>query len=351
LGGRTTRRARLVIGTSVAILGLLAVACAPHAPQNSLKPAGPIARQEDNLFWLTFWIAAGVFFLVEGLLVFFLYKFRARSDRDAPVQVHGNRRLEIIWTIIPAALLAALAVPTMIKVFDVARKPVGSNVVHVNVTAHQWWWEYEYTDFKTADGSNLKAANELVIPAGRPIYLTMTSKDVIHSYWVPKLAGKQDVIPDRITHLNLEADAPGVFRGQCAEFCALSHANMRLRVIALAPADFDAWLDRELRPSVRPLDAAAAHGFDLFGTAVGGACITCHTIRGNPASQGAIVGPDLTHFGSRTSFAGSMLDMNASNIALWLTNPPAVKPGSVMKNYGLTQDEIAALVAYLQTLK
>jgi len=359
LTGRNARRSRRTVWTAlVTLLGLVAVACARNAPQDTLSPVGPIARQEDHLFRPVFWIAVAVFVLVEGLLVVALIKFRQRSAADAPKQTHGNQRLEILWTIIPAMLLAGIAIPTVLTIWDVAAKPVGSNVVNVKVTAHQWWWEYEYTDQKIQGGGNLKTANELVIPTGRWVYLTMTSADVIHSYWVPKLAGKQDVIPGRITHLKLRSNDPGVFRGQCAEFCALSHANMRLRVIAYPEQQFNDWLAREMGPASANPPPANAAGFGLVASPLqgGNTCFSCHTIRGHPGSAGSAVGPDLTHFASRTSFAGSMFDLapeelGRTNLYNWLENPPGVKPGSIMPDYNLTDEQIDALVAYLMTLK
>ena len=354
LNARRKRRAVLWIG--LILLALAAAACASKAPQDTLKPVGPVAREENNLFTPVFWIAAGVFVLVEGGILFIIAKFRRRSEADQPVQIHGNKRLEILWTILPAALLAGIAIPVVLTIFDVAQKPVGADVVHINLTAHQWWWQYEYTDFKTPQGQTIQTANELVIPTGRWVYLTMTSADVIHSYWVPKLAGKQDVIPGRITHLKLRSDVPGVFNGQCAEFCALSHANMRLKVIAQSPADFDAWVQNEIRPAAPPTDQLVMQRLQMT-------CFACHNIGGVPGNGGARVGPDLTHFASRTSFAGSMLEMTPANIALWLKDPPGIKPGvpidltgkekygTMMPNYHLSADEIQALVAYLSSLK
>jgi cytochrome c oxidase subunit 2 len=352
------RRSRRALWALLTLIGLVAVACAKNAPQDALSPDGPVARQADNLFRPVFWIAVAIFVLVEGMLVYALIRFRRRSDRDAPKQIHGNQRLEIMWTILPAALLAGIAVPTVLAIFDVAARPVGAGVVNVKVIGHQWWWEYEYTDIKTPEGGPLKTANELVIPTDRWVYLEMTSADVIHSYWVPRLAGKQDVIPNRITTLKLRADQPGMYEGQCAEFCALSHANMRLRVIAQDVVSFDRWVAEQTRPAPGFATGQVGAGFGLAASPLTGGqtCMTCHTIRGHPGSTGATTGPDLTHFASRTSFAGSMLqllpaEVGRANLVRWLDDPPEVKPGSLMPDYNLTGDQIESLVAYLLSLE
>ncbi len=356
--GSKSHRSCRALWTSLIILAFSTVACAANAPQDTLKPDGPVARQADNLFKPVFWIAAAIFVLVEGMVIFFSWHFRRRSDADAPKQIHGNKRLEIFWTILPAALLAGIAIPTVLTIFDVAQRPVGSNVVNVRVIGHQWWWEYEYTDFKTPDGKPLRTANELVIPVNRWVYLTMTSNDVIHSYWIPKLAGKQDVIPGRDTHLKLLAEHPGVYRGQCAEFCAVSHANMRARAIAKTDDDFATWVQGQLRPAPPPTDAQVLSIFT-------GTCAQCHTVRGiqlngEEAVQGATA-PDLTHLASRTTFAGATFDLTAQNLFRWVDNPNAMKPltGTVredrnqasMPDYNLSREQIDAIVAYLLSLK
>ena len=314
--GRNARRMRRGAWTALlTVLGLVAVACAKDAPQDTLTPIGPVAQQADNLFRPVFWIAVAIFFFVEGLLVYAMWRFRRRSDADAPKQIHGNTRLEIFWTILPAVLLAGIGVPTVVTIFDVAQRPVGADVVHVKVTGHQWWWEYEYFGADGAPG--FKTANELVIPTGRWVNLDVTSVDVIHSFWVPKLAGKQDAIPGKTNFIKLRAEQPGVYEGQCAEYCALSHANMRLRVIAQPTAEFDAWFQRQLRPAPPATGLALER---LMNT-----CSACHTVRGVEGVGGAI-GPDLTHFASRSRFAGAMFDRTPANLASWLDNPDAMKP-------------------------
>ncbi|MDQ3946552.1 MAG: c-type cytochrome, partial [Actinomycetota bacterium] len=211
----------------------------------------------------------------------------------------------------------------------------------------QWWWEYEYEAF------NIVTANELHIPANQPVQLEITSADVIHNFWPPKLAGKVDAIPGRTNFMKLEADRPGDYSGQCAEYCGLSHANMRLRVVSHAPEDFRAWVrgqQQAAAPAAAGSDAAA--GAELF---VFKGCTGCHTVAGLQGANGR-VGPDLTHFASRDWFAGAIFETNEKNLRLWLRDPPGQKPmvpdnGQGMPNLGLTEEEITSLIAYLETLK
>jgi cytochrome c oxidase subunit 2 len=340
--GRATHRNAGLL--SFGLLTLL-TACAQNAPQDTLHNlGGPVARKELNLFTPVFWVAAVIFFLVEGALVVATIKFRARSDRDVPVQVHGNKILEVTWTIIPAVILAAVAVPTIGSIFSLASTPTGPDVIRVDLVARQWWWEYKYPDL------GVVTANELHIPLGKQVAIRLKSLDVIHSFWVPGLAGKQDVFPGRTNELTLSADKAGTYLGQCAEFCALSHANMRLRVIAQSQAEFDTWVLQQKADAQAPADPLAVRGQELF---MKNQCILCHTIRGTAAA--GKVGPDLTHLASRTTFAGATFDFNTQNLIKWVTDAPDIKPGAKMGrgilDYHLNADEIRAIVAYLESLK
>ena len=336
-------RARLRLRRGyVAVLPILVLlaGCAKNAPQDTLEPKGPVARQIDHLINPVFWIAGVVFVLVQGLAIYTVMKYRHRDDAPEPVQVHGNTKLELTWTIIPAVILLGIAVPTIITIFDLNRTP--KNAINVTVIGHQFWWEYHYEDY------GIVTANELYMPTGRPVQVTLRGdkSDVIHSFWVPPLAGKQDIIPGRVNHLHLQADEPGTYLGQCTEYCGLSHANMRNRAVAVPPAEFDAWVANQKLPPKEPPAGSDAHaGYELF-TSKG--CAGCHTINGR--STGA-VGPNLTHFESRGTFAGSLFDNTPGNLRRWLKDPPAEKPGVKMPNLGLTDDEIGKLVAYLETLQ
>lgn len=323
----------------VAPLLLFLASCAKDAPQDTLEPKGPVARQIDHLINPVFVVAAVVFVLVQFLAVYFVIKYRHRDDAPEPVQIHGNTRLELAWTLIPALILLAIAVPTIRTIFDLSRKP--KNAVNVTVIGHQFWWEVRYDDY------GIVTANELHMPTGKPVEITLKGDvtDVIHSFWIPPLAGKQDIIPGRTSHMHFEADDPGIYLGQCTEYCGLSHANMRARAVAHSPEEFDVWVQNQKQAArAAPAGSPAAEGEAMF-TAKG--CAGCHTIQG--VSQGT-VGPNLTHLMSRSVFAGAMFDLNAGNLSRWLRDPPGVKPGSKMPNLSLSQDEITKLVAYLQTL-
>ncbi len=330
----TTRR-RLLFGVLLALGAVLLSACNSNLPQDALTSEGPYARRVDSLFNWVFAIAVIVFFLVEGLLVYVLWKFRHRPGRGIPTQVHGNTRLEIAWTIAPAALLAVIAVPTIVTIFSLSATPPGA--LPIRVVGHQWWWNVSYPQ------QRVTTANEIHIPVGRAVEVRITSNDVIHSFWVPRLAGKQDLEPGRENKVMLQADRPGTYVGQCAEYCGLSHANMRLRVIADRPADFDAWIRQQQQPVSEPPP-------DVLRILQSRGCGGCHAINGLEAFVGTI-GPDLTHFGSRQTLAGAILENTPEELAEWLRNPPAVKPGADMPNLKLTPDEIRTLVAYLRSLK
>lgn len=351
---------------------LVLVACG-EAPQTTLDPQGPYAVQPDDLFRFVMWIALAVFVLVQGLIIYAVVKYRQKPDDPSlPVQVHGNTKLEIFWTLIPALILAGIAVPTVRTVFQLADTP--DDAITIEVIGHRWWWEYRYPDH-----GGFATANELVIPVGVPVHLQMTSEEaggsggaVIHSYWIPALAGKQDVVPGRITELNLLAEEPGQYLGQCAEYCGLSHANMRNYATALPPDEFEDWVALQQEPAPEPEPGtAAARGRELFGDlgSARQACASCHAIQG---VSSAAVGPDLTHLMSRELFAGAVFPLYVREegggpldftdepyeelLAEWLENPVEMKPmqpeaGYGMPNLGLTEDEISDLVAYLVTLK
>ncbi|HUX86081.1 MAG TPA: cytochrome c oxidase subunit II [Chloroflexota bacterium] len=335
---RPPRGVPLIKVPLIAFAALLIAGCTP-GPQDSLAPVGPVGAMESDLYNLIFWIAAVVFIIVEGLLVYTCVRYRRKSNDGIPTQTHGSTVLELTWTIIPVLILIGIAVPTLTTIASAASTP-GNGALQVKVVGHQWWWEFDYPD------QGVVTADELHIPVGTRVSLTIESADVIHSFWVPKLGGKIQAIPNRVNTMWFEADQTGEYYGQCFQLCGTSHANMRFRVFAQSKADFDKWVSDQKAPATTPTEAEAAKGAQVFAT---GPCVGCHTINGTAAK--AKIGPDLTHFGSRTTMAGAIMANTPQNVAMWLHDPPGVKPGSLMPNYHLTDDQVNALVAYLETLK
>ncbi len=337
-----SRLSRLVAGG----LALLAAGCGRTEtfPLTWTEPRSDFARELWDLQQLTNVLGVAVGVLVFAALGYIMFRFRYRSGMPEPEHIHGSTRLELTWTVIPAILLAIIAVPTVRVIFATQQEPP-PNALLIDVIGWQWWWEFRYP---IAEGDTVFTANEIHVPVGTPINLRMTSADVIHSFWVPQMGGKRDLIPNRVNRILFTPEEPGIYIGVCAEFCGESHALMKMRLIAHTPEGFQEWLRNERRPAAEPLptDSAVLIGQQL---ATSGTCAGCHVIRGTPAQIGRL-GPDLTHFARRRTLAAGILENNAENLANWLRNPPAMKPGARMPNLNLTEDEIAYLVAYLQTL-
>ena len=369
---RPSLRFLIIVLSVAAMLLLLMIGCTPSHNQSTFDPAGPVAEKQLDLFYIILWAAVGVFVLVEGALLYTVIRFRRKRGRvPMPAQTHGNTPLEIAWTIAPAIVLAVIAVPTIIYIFDIAETPP-ADALEVNVTGHQWWWEFEYP------AENVITANEMHVPVDRPVKLNLRSDDVIHSFWIPKLAGKVDVIPTNVNDMKFTAsrskiDAlPATFFGQCAEFCGVSHANMRFRIIVEEQEDFDAWVANyhEISERPPPTSVSAAKGRTLFQNS---GCLLCHTVSG-PASaelrQGlrqcfeqdgaCFPAPNLTNLGTRTTLAGGIMEFNRTNLKRWLRDPDEVKPGNRMTQLAtvytdpeskLSEEDIRALAAYLLSLK
>jgi cytochrome c oxidase subunit 2 len=324
-------------------VGLAVAGCAGERfPQSTLNPASDAGSAIDGLYRLIFWWAVAVFVVVQTALVVTLIRYRKRPGQGEPKQTHGHTLVEIAWTLVPALILVFIAVPTIRTIFQL-RGVAPADALQVEVTGHQWWWEFRYPD------QGIVTANELHVPEGRPVALAITSADVIHSFWAPRLSGKRDAMPGRITRLVFTADSVGTFLGQCAEFCGVSHANMRLRVMVDSPAAFDAWVARQSAP---PLPVDSSDGLALRGEAAfrqirdpaNHSCVACHTIAG---VSGGVLGPNLSHVGSRTTIAGGTLSSDSAGLARWLRDPLREKPGSLMPRIDLSDEEIAALIAYL----
>ncbi len=323
----------------LSLVTLGALACAGQYPQSTLHPASDFAAEVDGLFRGIFWWAVVVFVVVETLLLVALVRFRRRAGAAEPQQTHGHTALEIGWTIAPALILVFIAVPTIRSIFRTSgTAPEGA--LRIEVIGHQWWWEFRYPDL------GITTANELHVPVGTPVALEMTTADVIHSFWAPRLGGKRDVIAGRINRISFTADSAGTFLGQCAEFCGESHANMRLRVEAEPPGAFAAWVARQAGGPA-PLDSGslAWRGRQVFARS---ACIGCHVMEDVPVARSAI-GPNLSHVGSRTTIASGLFPNDAEHLRRWVANAPAMKPGSLMPPMILSEPDLDAIVAYLQS--
>jgi cytochrome c oxidase subunit 2 len=399
-----TRRLAIAALTAVIVVGL--VACSTTVPNTTLAPKTDLGRAIDALWdTLLFW-GTIVFILVETFLIYVILRYRRREGQPAPKHVHGNTTLEIAWTLAPAVILAIIAVPTVKTIFDTQR-PAPANALTVEVIGHQWWWEFRYPQYSVV------TANELYLPVGRTANFVLKTQDVLHSFWIPQLGGKRDLITNRTNHLWFTPESTAVWNGVCVEYCGTSHANMRFKTFVVTAEQFEAWAAHQrggpvlgaptpttsatqrpdsaaappsavppatppatagqvpTYPAARlPLYAAsynpvplsmsianvvgdASRGAQLYRTAP---CIACHVVQGVSAG---IVGPNLTHFGSRTSLGAGLFPNDSRHVALWIKNSPAMKPGSKMPPFGKSStmpagyddQQLADLAAYLLSLK
>ena len=420
------------VALTVALAVFLAACGQQSYPESIFHQRTDVNRDVDYLFKILIYAGTAVFIFVEGILVWTLIKFRKRPGQPEPVHVHGNTTLEIAWTVIPLVILILIAIPTIQTIFK-TQATARSDALQVEVIGHQWWWEFRYPQYQVV------TANELYLPVGRTVNFTMTSKDVIHSFWIPSLSGKRDVMPNHTNYLWFSPDSSGsnAWNGACAEFCGTSHANMKFRTFTVAAADFESWAKHQAEaaagtpapavptapssaataittapatPAAAPPPAAAPvtapapvvqAGFVSFpreqlpahtvpqtpipsglnfddslldkGDAANGAklvissggCLACHAIKGNPMMVGNI-GPNLTHVATRTTIAAGLFPNDPRHLARWIKNAREMKPGVLMQTIGagefdpitkqtvkpgLTDQQIADIVAYLQTLK
>ena len=318
---------------------------APHlAQQSMIDPAGPKARNVYEFWIFLFSVAGAVFAVVLVALLFALFRRRRTAEPESP-RVHRDVTR---WVVAAAGVTFGIIIVFLVVDFRLGRAtatPDGAKPLTIQVIGHQWWWEVQYPD--SVDVSNwIVTANEIHIPVGRPVILRMTSHDVIHSFWVPNLAGKKDLIPGKMTETLIEADSAGIYRGQCAEFCGLEHAKMAMEVVAQSPAEFARWEARTRAPARIPADSLQEAGRLVF---VAGSCSNCHAIGGTPAS--GRIGPDLTHLASRRTIAAGSLPNTRGNLAGWILDPQQIKPGTVMPSNSLDPDQLQSLLAYLEGLK
>jgi cytochrome c oxidase subunit 2 len=309
------------------------------------SPASTPARSIFDLSMFVLAVTGGIFVVVGGLIFYAAVRFRQRPDDDGsePPQIFGSNQIELSWTIIPVLIVVVLFLATARMIFAIQDAPKPPAALEVTVIGHQFWWEFRYPAL------HITTANELHIPVSdtatsRPTYMNLTSADVIHSFWVPRLAGKMDVLPNRINELWTDPHTPGLYVGQCAQFCGVQHAKMLLRVYVDTPDQFAAWVKREQQPGVQ--DPAVAAGRREFESQ---ACMNCHAIAGTPAH--GQFGPDLTHLASRKTIASGAADNTTENLERWITDPDQIKEGSLMPSMHLTPDQVREITAYLNTLQ
>ncbi len=326
------------------ILLLLASTCLAQSatfssPTNIFAPASTPAKAIFGLSLFVLVITGVIFVVVGSLLAYAVVKFRKRKDDDSrePAQVYGSNQVEIAWTVIPILIVVVLFMATA-RVIANVQKAAPDNAVHVTVVGHQFWWEYRYPGLKVV------TANELHVPVGAPTEIKLLSADTDHSFWVPRLAGKTDLIPNHPNVMWIDPQEAGLYLGQCAQYCGTQHAKMLLRVYVQSQAEFDRWVRQQSQP-VQASDAVS-EGRRIFEAT---ACVNCHTVAGTPA-QGRF-GPDLTHLMSRDTIAAGIAENNHENLRLWIQDPSRLKPGSLMPAMGLDGHDLNAVTAYLETLR
>jgi cytochrome c oxidase subunit 2 len=443
----TSRLRRLLSAALPAVAAVTLTACNADYPNSIFHNHTDFNREVGGLWTILLWLGTFVFVFVEAILLYVLFRYRRRSDTDRPEHVHGNTTLEILWTAIPALILAFIAVPTVRAIFKTQAK-AKAEALQVEVVGHQWWWEFRYPQYKVT------TANELYLPLGRTVNFTLKTQDVLHSFWIPQMGGKRDLIANHPNYLWFTPDSVGeqAWNGFCVEYCGASHANMRFRTFTVTPDEFAAWAAHQASPAAfgavappaapgaaapsgvaapagaaapaatdstktpasapaqaapatptpapaapatvqqagfvafprermpahtvpkTPLPAALRYNDALVGDAErgrallstgAGACIGCHMVNGNPVMMG-VTGPNLTHVATRSSIAGGLFPNDTKHLARWIKNARAMKPGVIMPTLGkgeldpttgkpapmgLTDEQIADIVAYLQALK
>ena len=402
---RSGRRSLIALLFLGGVLALAALGCDADARQSTFGVNGPVAREQLLLFNVLLWTMVAVFVLVEGALLYAAIRFRRKPGDPLPPQTHGHTPLEIAWTIVPTILILGLGIWSVIVLFELEpgeavalARAEGKEPLQVEAVGHQWWWEFRYEDANPdVEGQELiTTANEMRIPTDRPVIMTLKSDDVIHSFWIPKLAGKQDVVPTRANQMWFLAEDAGMYYGQCAEFCGTAHAQMRFRVHAMPDSEYQAWVDGWGGELAEPMSPEAANGQLVF---LGdGQCVTCHTVgtadtvnevgegvqyarmktyiaytewldkpaeerladvRAGEEPPTAFAAPNLTDLGDRTTIGSGLVDLNRETLRQWVRNPDDIKPGNRMSELAaiyrnrldhradLSEKQLSDLVEYL----
>jgi cytochrome c oxidase subunit 2 len=325
-------------------ISVVALGQSVHPDGNIFKPQATPAESVYHLSLLVLMVCAAIFLVVAGLLTFTVVRFRRRKDDGRePAQVYGSNHIEIAWTVIPILIVFVFTMATARVVVAIQNKPAPKDALQITVVGHQWWWEFRYPDL------GIVTANEVHVPvstAAKPAmtFLKLQSADVAHSFWVPQLSGKTDLIPNRTNSMWIDPRQEGTFLGNCAEYCGTQHANMLLRVVVQSPADFEKWAAAQKLGATRDSRIGAARA-----TFLSLSCVNCHTVSGTSAA--GTFGPDLSHLMSRDTLGSGVIPNTPDNLRAWVKDPQAIKPGNLMPNMQLTDRELNEVVAYLSTLK
>jgi cytochrome c oxidase subunit 2 len=339
------RRVMLLVFLFIAFVAVGEPAKFLSSPTNIFAPASTPAKSIVPLSMFVLAITGLIFVVVFTLLVYAIIKFRGRTG-DAghePAQVYGSTQIELAWTVIPILIVVVLFLATARVIHAIQDAPEPASAIEVTVIGHQYWWEFRYPKL------GIVTANELHIPVSdpahpTPTFLNLLSADTDHSFWVPALAGKTDLVPNHPNRMWMDPQRTGIFLGQCAQYCGVQHAKMLLRVSVDSPEEFAAWVRRQQQSAIQDNNAAA--GRHVFEST---ACINCHTVTGTPAN--GRFGPDLTHVMSRATIASGAAQNTSQNLRLWIQNPNALKPGSLMPAMQLTDADLDAVVSYMETLR
>jgi cytochrome c oxidase subunit II len=318
----------------VALLQALGTSLPEHRVTNIFRPLATPAQSEYHIALLALAITGAIFVVVAALIVYTIWRFRRKPGDDAkqePPQVYGSNQIEVAWTVIPILIVFVLIGVSARVIASVQNASPPPATLKVTLIGHQWWWEIRYPDY------GIVTANEIHVPAAGATYLELQSADVIHSFWVPQLAGKTDLIPNRNNYAWIDPREPGIYLGNCAEYCGTQHANMLLRVVAQEPGDFKQWAAEQQK---------AAAGNAVFQSL---SCVSCHAVKGTAAA--GRVGPDLTHLMSRQTLAAGAIANTPENLREWVKDPQTAKPGCLMPSLQLTDEQLGQVVSYLQTLK
>ncbi|MFL9609999.1 cytochrome c oxidase subunit II [Methylobacillus sp. Pita2] len=336
-------RKSLPPGIAAAGIWLICACSSTYASQSALQPGGPLAKAIADLFWGMVAIGGIILLIVLAMLAVALLRARNKAE-PKPLTFTQSRNLVFVSGVVIPALILTVFVISSAAVNREIVAPMPEHALTIQVTGHQWWWEVDYLD---TEGNHVaKTANEIRIPVGKPVRIALEASDVIHSFWIPQLNGKTDMVPGKRNLTWVKADRPGSYRGQCTEFCGKQHAKMAFTVDAVPEEEFDAWLQRQAQPAREPATENESKGRQVF---LRSSCAMCHAIRGTSAL--ASVAPDLTHIGSRKTLAAGTLDNMPGTLSSWILSPQSFKPGSHMPATVLAGEDLGNLVEYLLSLE